>query len=97
MTAPAAPVIRHVHHDGVKVHVRWQPVEGATDYKLYVGETNPPTGVEDDIADEELGDDGWFFAWSDPQAGVVYVGVTALNALAEESALSNVRQVNVKN
>lgn len=95
MAAPAAPVIR-VRQDGVRVYVRWQPVTDATDYKLYVKDLGGSYGLEDDIADDELGSDGWFFDITSPQSGPVVVKVTALNAGAEESGASNEVQVNVQ-
>lgn len=93
MAAPSAPRI-YVRQDGTRVYVRWQPVDTATDYNLYVGDTPNPTGIEDSITDDELGSDGWFFDITGVQSGPTYVRLTALNALAQESAYSNEVQVN---
>ncbi len=95
MTAPAAPRI-YVRQNGSRIYVRWQPVVEATDYNLYVGDTVHPTGIEDSIEDDELGSDGWFFDITSEQAGIIYVRMTALNALAEESGYSNEVQVNLR-
>jgi hypothetical protein len=94
MAAPSAPRIL-VRQNGTRIYVRWQPVANATDYKLYVDIVSPPTGLEDDITDDELGSDGWFFDITSPQAGPTYVALTALNSIAEESGLSNIVQVNL--
>jgi hypothetical protein len=85
MTAPAAPHIRARSANGIVVRVFWQPIEDATDYKLYVGPTSEPTGLEADIADDEIGEDGWFeYSWVADDVDS-YFFLTALNALAEES------------
>lgn len=94
MTAPAAPVI-YVVSNGERILVRWRPVPTATDYKLYVQEAGGTRGLEDDIADDEIGPDGWFAAWTTPETGVINVDVTALNVGAEESDPSNVVQRNL--
>ena len=88
MTAPAAPIIK-VRTNGTTVRVRWQPVDTATDYKLYAGPAPAPSTLEADIPDSDVGTDGWFqytFVALDADA---YVALTALNLLAEESAQSN--------
>src|SRR5690348_1158906 len=88
MTAPAAPRI-YVAQWGGMIRLRWAEVETATDYNVYMGDTTAPTGLEDSVADDEMEPDGWFVWWSTEQAGPIFVRVTALNALAEESAYSN--------
>jgi hypothetical protein len=95
MTAPSAPTIK-VRQDGTSIYVRWQPVLNATDYTLYLKDEGGVFGVEDSIPDDDLYSDGWFFTVTRPQAGIVYVKLTALNALAEESAASNIVQVNLR-
>jgi len=95
MTAPAAPVIL-VRQDGQNIYVRWQPVLNATDYKLYVGDTIHPTGLEADIPDDDLEADGWFFYIVTNEAGQTFVRLTALNVTAEESGYSNEVQVNLQ-
>lgn len=91
MTAPAAPVIRAANVDGYTLRVMWRPVDDATDYNIYLGDTLHPTGLEDSVADGEAEPNGWFIWFSTVQTGQVFVRVTALNALAEESAYSNER------
>lgn len=88
MTAPAAPEL-FGRFDGGKVRLRWRPVLNATDYKLYVARTSAPTTLEDDIADDEVGADGWFVAQFIPDEVPCYIRLTALNVGAEESAYSN--------
>lgn len=88
MTAPAAPRIAG-HFDGAKVRVRWQPVANATDYKVYVGGTTNPSGLQDDINFVEQGTDGWFHFTYRVDESPLFVAVTALNITAEESAKSN--------
>lgn len=93
MTAPSAPqIIAHGNGTGERVLVRWRPVPNATDYNLYVTESGV-RGIEDQIADDEIGTDGWMRAYTSILAGVITVDVTALNALAEESSASNTVQV----
>ena len=92
MTAPAAPRIRaHGNHGGDRIIVRWQPVATATDYNLYVD-----AGLEDQFADTEVNDDGWFHVYTTPLAGASTVTVTALNVGTEESVVSNAVQVNLR-
>lgn len=88
MTAPAAPVI-YGHFDGAKARVRWRPVALATDYKVYAGATTNPSGLEDDVADDEVGSDGWFHVTFVVDELPLFINVTALNVGAEESADSN--------
>jgi hypothetical protein len=88
MTAPAAPVIR-ARTDGVTLRVLFQPVADATDYKLYVGSTTAPTDLEADIADDDMGTDGWFQYTFLPDDTDAYLVLTALNVGAEESDPSN--------
>lgn len=88
MTAPAAPVI-YGHFDGSKVRVRWQPVPNATDYKVYMGATTNPSGLQDDINFVEIGTDGWFHFTYIVDSVPMYLNVTALNITAEESVDSN--------
>lgn len=88
MTAPAAPVIR-ARTNGLTIRVLWQPVPNATDYKLYVGPASAPTGLEADIPDDDIGDDGWFQYTFFPDDVTTYIRLTALNVGAEESAYSN--------
>jgi hypothetical protein len=88
MTAPAAPVIR-VRVAASVAYVRWQPIDDATDYKLYVGAATDPSGLEADIADDEVGDDGWFQYAFVPDDVVSFIALTALNITAEESDPSN--------
>lgn len=78
--------------DGHKVRVFWQPVPNATDYKLYYGMATAPTGLEDDIPDEDIGLDGWFHVTFYPDDSVFFIRMTALNIGAEESAYSNERR-----
>lgn len=95
MTAPAAPrIIAHANGMGERVLIRWQPVLTATDYKLYVTEDGV-RGLEDDIADDDIGTDGWFRAYTSLLSGGVAVDVTALNVGAEESSASNLVRVNL--
>lgn len=94
MTAPNPPTI-FVRHDGIAVYVRWQPVEDATDYNLYFAEGQEAYGIEEQFADDDVEEDGWFFYISAPYSGLVNVKMTALNVLAEESADSNVVQANL--
>lgn len=95
MTAPAAPHIL-VRTNGSDIYVRFRPVPDATDYKLYVGDAVSPTGLEADIPDDDLEDDGWFFYVVTNEVGVTYVRATALNVGAEESGYSNEVQVNLQ-
>jgi hypothetical protein len=88
MTAPSAPRIT-VHSDGDKLRVSWQPVDTATDYKLYVGASANPTGLEADIADDDMGASGWFQYTFVPDDTDSYLRLTALNVGAEESGYSN--------
>lgn len=94
MTAPAAPVIR-ARTNGHTIRVLWQPVATATDYKLYVGATPAPTGLEADIPDDDMGDDGWFQYTFLPDDIDSYLRLTALNVGAEESAASNELRFNL--
>ena len=95
MAAPNAPRII-VRQDGTVIYVRWLPVPDATDYYLYLQEAGGAWGVEDSIPDDDIEDDGRFVYITGPQAGVVNVKMTALNVLAEESADSDVHQVNLR-
>ena len=88
MTAPAAPTIR-VRSNGGSLRVSWQPVPNATDYKLYVGATTNPSGLEADIPDDDMSPSGWFDWTFVPDDAVSYIAVTALNVGAEESVHSN--------
>lgn len=88
MTAPAAPIIR-ARTNGITVRVLWQPVATATDYKLYVGSATNPSGLEADVADDDMGADGWFQYTFTPDDSDSYLALTALNVGAEESAHSN--------
>lgn len=88
MTAPASPTIYGRVDDG-SVSVRWRAVADATDYKLYAGATTAPSGLEDDIADDDIGSDGWFNVQFEPDALPIFITVTALNVGAEESTASN--------
>jgi len=94
MTAPAAPTI-HARTNGVAVRVFWQPVPDATDYKLYVGPTTNPSGLEADIPDDDMGSDGWFQYTFVPDDADSYITLTALNMGAEESAASNELRLNL--
>lgn len=97
MAAPSAPrIIAHGNGTGERVLVRWQPVDNATDYKLYVTEAGGSRGLEDDINYAEVGTDGWLRAFTGPLGGVINVDVTALNITAEESVASNSVQVILK-
>lgn len=96
MTAPAAPtIIAHGNGSGERVLVRWRPVPNATDYNLYVTEAGV-RGLEDQIADDEIGTDGWMRAYTSILAGVITVDVTSLNVGLEESAASVTKQVILK-
>lgn len=95
MTAPAAPHI-HVRTNGTDIYVRFRPVLDATDYKLYVGDDPAPTGLEADIPDDDIEEDGWFLYVVTNEVGVTYVRATALNVGAEESGYSNEVQVNLQ-
>jgi len=95
MTAPAAPTIK-VRHNGYDLYVRWQPVPNATDYKLYVGDSPAPAGLEADIPDDDIEADGWFLYIVDDEYGLTFVRMTALNVGAEESGYSNEVQVNLQ-
>jgi hypothetical protein len=88
MTAPAAPII-FGHFDGFKVRLRWRPVPNATDYKVYVGGTTNPAGLQDDINFVEQGTDGWFHFTYRVDESPLFIAATALNITAEESARSN--------
>lgn len=88
MTAPAAPTI-YGHFDGAKVRLRWQPVVTATDYKVYVGAATNPSGLQDDVADDDIGADGWQYSVFRVDFAPMFIAVTALNVGAEESAHSN--------
>lgn len=90
MTAPAAPVIRSRQNAGF-IRLAWREVPDATDYNIYMGDTPEPTGIEDQLSDTDVEDNGWFIWTSTEQIGQVHVRVTALNAGAEESAYSNER------
>ena len=85
MTAPAAPVIK-VRTNGLSIRVGWHPVPNATDYKLYVGPTTNPSGLEADVSDDG---EGWFQYTFVPEDDDEFVALTALNIGAEESAHSN--------
>ena len=91
MTAPAAPVIHAIQTGGGNIRVRWHAVDDATDYNVYLGDTPSPTGLEAEISEAEVESDGSFIWWSAEEVGFIYVRVTALNSLAEESAYSNER------
>lgn len=90
MTAPAAPTIR-AHCDSFKVRLLWRPVETATDYNVYYADELAAAGVEAQLDELDLGSDGWYHYTFVPDGTIVTVYVTALNALAEESAASNER------
>jgi hypothetical protein len=93
MTAPASPTIR-VHCDGVgRIIVRWRAVDGATDYNIYLDSVDPPSGLEDELDEGDEYSNGVFVWYSTPYAESLYVGVTALNLAAEESALSTTTHV----
>lgn len=93
MTAPADPRTI-IHCDGSKVRVRWQPVEGATDYDLYIEEDWGTPGIEAQFSDLDLGSDGWFrYQFYCEAAQVVTVYVKAINALAEASDGANYRNL----
>jgi hypothetical protein len=94
MTAPAAPTIRG-RTNGTVVRVLWQPVPDATDYKLYVGAATNPSGLEADIPDDDMGDDGWFQYAFLPDDMDNFIALTALNLGAEESAHSNELRMNL--
>ena len=97
MTAPAAPVIRARQNGGGLIRVSWLAVATATDYNLYMGAAASPTGLEDSIPDDDALADGTFEYWTVGQpTGPVWLRLTALNVLAEESAYSNEIQVNVR-
>jgi hypothetical protein len=80
-----------MQNGGGNIRVAWKAVDDATDYNVYMGDAVNPAGIEDSVADSEAEADGSFVWWSTEQAGFVYVRVTALNSLAEESAYSNER------
>lgn len=88
MTAPAAPVLR-VNSNGWTLRCRWRPVDNATDYRLYVGEATSPSGIEAEFDELDMGSDGWYHFTFRPDDQVSFLYLTALNALAEESAASN--------
>jgi len=92
MTAPAAPTI-YGHFDGFSVNVRWRPVLTATDYKVYVGPAANPSGLQDDVADDDIGSDGWQYSVFRVDDVPLFICVTALNVGAEESSKSNNLQV----
>lgn len=94
MTAPSAPRIL-ARDDGHAVYVRWQPVQDATDYNLYLSEGAGAFGIEAQFTDADIEADGWFFYITSPYAGIVNVKLTALNSLAEESGYSNTVQCNL--
>ncbi len=94
MTAPAAPIIR-ARTNGITIRVLFQPVATATDYKLYVGTATNPSGLEADIPDDDVGDDGWFQYTFTPDDMDSYLALTALNVTAEESAHSNELRFNL--
>lgn len=89
MTAPAAPRISAVRQNGGFVRISWAEVQDATDYNIYLDSAPAPTGLEDSVSDAEGEGNGYFEWWSPEQIGQVYIRITALNALAEESAYSN--------
>jgi hypothetical protein len=89
MTAPASPTISYVRQNGGKVRIAWREVPDATDYNIYLGPTTAPTGLEDSVNFTEEEPNGWFVWWSGPEAAQVFIRITALNALAEESGYSN--------
>lgn len=88
MTAPSAPTIRG-RTNGTVVRLLWQPVLNATDYKVYVGSTTNPSGLEADVADDGDGLGPWMAYEFIPDDIDAYIAVTALNAGLEESAHSN--------
>lgn len=94
MTAPNPPTI-FVRNAGHQVYVRWQPVADATDYNLYFAEGQDAYGIEEQFADTDVEEDGWFFYISAPYVGLVNVKMTALNSDEEESEDSNIVQTNV--
>lgn len=89
MTAPAAPVIRAWQTTGGLLRLSWEAVFGATSYNVYLGDAQNPTGLEDQVLENEASADGSFVWYSPVQVGTVYVRITAVNALAEESGYSN--------
>lgn len=89
MTAPASPTISYVRQNGGLVRIAWREVEDATDYNIYLGPDTEPVGLEDSVSDAEIEPGGWFLWWSGPEVGQVYIRITALNSLAEESGYSN--------
>jgi hypothetical protein len=88
MAAPDAPGI-YVTSDGHSLLVRWRPVPTATDYNVYVSENGAAFGIEEQVPDDDIEDDGWFAIYLTNLLGAVRVKATALNALAEESEDSN--------
>lgn len=88
MTAPSAPRITNVRQNGGLVTVWWRPVDGATDYNVYLDSNPNPTLVEDSLVDDDV-ENGWMVWESTLQLGQVFIRIKALNALAEESAYSN--------
>lgn len=92
MTAPAAPEYR-LKQFGGKLRIAWRDVSGATDYNVYLGDTQASLGVEDGVNYTEVLANGWFVWWSPTiQSALTFVKVTALNAQAEES-IGTVRSV----
>lgn len=87
MAAPTAPVVV-AHSIGSRVIVRFRPVDGATDYAIYVDDGSTD-GIDVELADDDVTADGWMHAYTTPQVGFLEVYATAINALAEESEDSN--------
>lgn len=95
MTAPSAPLI-YANQDGHRIYIRWLPVLTATTYNVYVADAFGPEVIEQQVAAAAQALDGWFMSISQPNAGVVTVRVTAVNAGAEESVSSNAIQKNLR-
>jgi hypothetical protein len=92
MAAPSAPDYR-LKQFGGKLRIAWRDVSGATDYNVYLGDTQSTLGIEDAVNYTEAQSNGWFVWWSPTIASALtFVKVTALSALAEEST-GTVRQV----
>lgn len=97
MAAPSAPRIRAHSTGGLIVRLAWAPVDDATSYNIYLGDTLDPIGLEDTVLDDDAEDNGSFIWFSDQYVGPLFVRVTAVNAGAEESGYSDQYSFNLAN
>jgi hypothetical protein len=75
-----------VHAQKDVIHIRWQPVYGASDYNLYVSDDGDEAGIEAQFDDTDLGDDGWFHYTFMPLGMRIVLHVTSIDAVSMEES-----------